>query len=90
MPELPEVETIARGVDRAVAGARIVGASVPRPDVLRVVTTAATFVRRVKGQSIARAAPRANHKVNKLGNRDALVIQPRLNRGIKVEPPAEL
>ena len=90
MPELPEVETIARGVDRAVAGARIVGASVPRSDVLRVVTKSMTFVRRVKGRSIAHAARRAKHIVITLDSGDALVIQPRFTGGIIVKSPAEL
>jgi formamidopyrimidine-DNA glycosylase len=90
VPELPEVETIARGVDRAVAGARIVGAGVPRPDVLRVVTKPATFVRRVKGGSILGAVRRAKHIVITLDDGDALVIQPRFTGGIIVKPPAEL
>lgn len=90
MPELPEVETIARGVDRAVAGARIIEAGVPRPDVLRVVTKPAPFLRRVKGRSIAHAARRAKHIVITLDDGDALVIQPRFTGGIIVKSPAEL
>src|SRR5690242_12793604 len=63
VPELPEVETIARGVHREVAGARIVGVDVPRPDVLRVVTQPRAFARRVTGQVITKVARRAKHVV---------------------------
>lgn len=90
MPELPEVETIARGVARAVTGARIVGAAVPRPDVLRVVTDPPAFIRRVAGRSIARVERRAKHIVIVLDDRDALVVQPRFTGGIIVKTPAEL
>ena len=38
MPELPETETIARGLDRAIRGARIARVHVRRSDVLRHVT----------------------------------------------------
>jgi formamidopyrimidine-DNA glycosylase len=40
VPELPETETIARDLDRAVSGAMIVGVVVRRPDVLREVSAA--------------------------------------------------
>ena len=53
MPELPEVETIARDLDRALAGARIIGVAVTRPDVLREVT-ARQLAKRVTGASIER------------------------------------
>lgn len=89
MPELPEVETIARGVDRAVAGAAIVGVDVPRPDVLRVVTSAHTFARRVTGRTIVRVARRAKHIVITLDDGGALVIQPRFTGGLLVRHPSD-
>jgi formamidopyrimidine-DNA glycosylase len=54
MPELPEVETIARGVNEAVAGRTIEAVGLPRPDVLREVT-ARTFAKRVRGTRITGA-----------------------------------
>jgi len=89
VPELPEVETIARGVDRAVRGARIVGVDVPRPDVLRVVTYPRTFARRVTGRTIERVARRAKHIVISLNDGDALVIQPRFTGGLLVKRRAD-
>ncbi len=59
VPELPETETIARDLDREVAGARIVSASRSRrADVLREVTRA-QFVARVTGATIERCWRRA-------------------------------
>jgi formamidopyrimidine-DNA glycosylase len=89
VPELPEVETIARGIDRATAGARIVGVDVPRPDVLRVVTHPRTFARRLTGHAITRVARRAKHVVITLDDGDALVIQPRFTGGLLVKRAAD-
>lgn len=76
MPELPEVETIARGVHEAVAGRTILDVMVPRPDVLRE-ATATELGRRTVGARIDAAARRAKHIVISLDSGDALVIQPR-------------
>ncbi|MFI5228740.1 MAG: DNA-formamidopyrimidine glycosylase family protein, partial [Gemmatimonadales bacterium] len=54
MPELPETETIARDLDREVAGRSIVGITVTKADVLRGVT-ARRLTSRVKGATIERA-----------------------------------
>src|SRR5262249_2284809 len=58
VPELPETETIARDLDRAITGTRIVDARVVRADVLREVRAAA-FVRRVRDTAIVRCWRRA-------------------------------
>lgn len=93
MPELPEVETIARDVDREVAGRTIVGVTVTKPDVLREVTPRA-LAPRVRGARIERAWRRAKHIVITLSTGEHLVIQPRFTGGLLVAtddtPPAEL
>jgi formamidopyrimidine-DNA glycosylase len=76
MPELPEVETIARGVHQAVTGRTIEAVGIPRPDVLRE-ATARAFARRVRGTVISNAARRAKHIVVSLDSGDSLVVQPR-------------
>jgi formamidopyrimidine-DNA glycosylase len=76
MPELPEVETIARGVHQAVAGRTIEAVGIPRPDVLREVT-ARTFATRVRGATITDSRRRAKHVVISLDSGDSLVVQPR-------------
>lgn len=62
MPELPEVETIARDLNAAVAGATIGGAHVFRRDCLRACTSA-SLARAVTGARIERAWRRAKHVV---------------------------
>lgn len=89
MPELPEVETIARGVNRAVAGATIARVDVPRPDVLREATPR-ELARRVAGVTIRGARRRAKHVVIELESGDAMVIQPRFTGAVIVGTPAEL
>lgn len=89
MPELPEVETIARGIDRAVAGATIATVEVPRPDVLREATPK-ELARRVTGVAITRALRRAKHIVIELGSGDALVIQPRFTGALIAKAPGDL
>jgi formamidopyrimidine-DNA glycosylase len=76
VPELPETETIARDLDRALSGVMIVGVSVKKADVLRD-TTAASLSRRVLGARIERTSRRAKAVVIALDTGDRIVIQPR-------------
>jgi formamidopyrimidine-DNA glycosylase len=84
MPELPEVETIARDLDRALRGARIVGVTVTRPDVLREVT-ARTLAKRTTGSGIDRVWRRATHAVIDLSTSDRLVVQPRFTGALLID-----
>jgi formamidopyrimidine-DNA glycosylase len=87
MPELPEVETIARDLDRALAGARITGVTVTRPDVLREVT-ARTLAKRTTGAGIERVWRRAKHAVIDLSTGDRLVVQPRFTGALLIDDGA--
>jgi formamidopyrimidine-DNA glycosylase len=89
MPELPEVETIARGVNSVVAGHTIEAVAVPRPDVLREVT-ARTFARRVRGNVILSSERRAKHIVISLDGGDSLVVQPRFTGALLATRGADL
>lgn len=84
MPELPETETIARDLDRMVGGARITGAVVHRPDVLREVDPAALSPR-VAGTTIDRAWRRAKLVVLDLDSGDRIVVQPRFTGALLVD-----
>jgi len=84
VPELPETETIARDLDREVAGARIVSVAVTRADVLREVT-ARVFSRRVTGASIGRSWRRAKLIVIDLTTGDRLVVQPRFTGALLID-----
>lgn len=83
MPELPEVETIARDLEREVAGSRIKSVEVSKRDVLRVVG-AATLTRRMKGVTIERCWRRAKLVVLDLSSDDRLVVSLRFTGGFRI------
>jgi formamidopyrimidine-DNA glycosylase len=84
MPELPEIETIARDLDRALRGAVISAVRVTRADVLRE-TTAAKFRARLAGVTIERGWRRAKLIVLDLSSGDRIVIQPRFTGAVLVD-----
>ena len=84
MPELPETETIARDLDRAIAGARITAVRVTKPDVLREVT-AKELPRRITGSSIERAWRRAKLVILDLSSREHVVVQPRFTGALLID-----
>ncbi len=84
MPELPEIETITRDLERMLQGAVITGVRVTHADVLRE-TTPRTFKRRLTGATILRAWRRAKLIVIDLSSGDRLVIQPRFTGALLVD-----
>jgi formamidopyrimidine-DNA glycosylase len=84
VPELPETETIARDLDREVAGARIVNVVVTKADVLREVS-AKEFARRVRGASIDKSWRRAKLIVLDLSTKDRIVVQPRFTGAMLID-----
>jgi formamidopyrimidine-DNA glycosylase len=76
VPELPETETIARDLDRAITGRRITQVAVTRPDVLREGSTN-DLLARVTGREFVRAWRRAKLVVLDLDSGDRIVVQPR-------------
>ena len=87
MPELPETETIARDLDRAIAGNRIIDVRVKRADVLREVD-ARQLRRRVVGAAIDRAWRRAKLIVLDLSSSDRIVVQPRFTGALLIDDGA--
>jgi formamidopyrimidine-DNA glycosylase len=84
MPELPETETIARDLNRAISGSTIESISVSRPDVLREVTPR-QLARRVKGARIEKSWRRAKLVVLDLSTGDRLLVQPRFTGALIVD-----
>ena len=92
MPELPETETIARDLDRAISGRTIVAVEVRRPDVLREIAAPA-LVGRLTGATISRSWRRAKLVVVELSADRRLVVQPRFTGALLLSrgplPPSE-
>ena len=72
MPELPEVETVRRGLQPAMEGARIVRAETRRGD-LRF-PFQKDFVARLEGQTVAGLGRRAKYLMADLGSGDVLLM----------------
>lgn len=83
MPELPEVETIARDLRPHVTGARIGTVHVNKPDVLRNSRPRA-FARALEGRRITELERRAKHLVFLLDDGLRMVIQPRMTGSLSV------
>lgn len=87
MPELPETETIARDLQRALAGASIAGVTVTHADVLRE-TTPAKLRRALTGATIERCWRRAKLVVLDLSTGSRLVVQPRFTGALLIDAGA--
>jgi formamidopyrimidine-DNA glycosylase len=84
VPELPETETIARDLDRAISRSTIVDVRITRDDVLREVD-AEELVRRVRGTTVERAWRRAKLVVLDLSSRERIVVQPRFTGALLID-----
>ena len=84
MPELPETETIARDLDREVAGERITAVVVTKPDVLREVDSH-ELAHRLVGTTIVHCWRRAKLIVLDLDTTDRLVVQPRFTGALLID-----
>jgi len=85
VPELPEVETIARDVRPHLVGATIRGVRVTRPDVLRGVGPR-VFAQALAGRRFTAVGRRAKHLVLVLDDGLRVVIQPRMTGSLVVAP----
>jgi formamidopyrimidine-DNA glycosylase len=89
VPELPETETIARDLNREIAGARVVSVAIRKPDVLREVA-ASGLQKRVAGTSIVRAWRRAKLVVLDLSSEERIVVQPRFTGALLIDTGSNL
>jgi formamidopyrimidine-DNA glycosylase len=72
VPELPEVETVRRGLQPVMEGARIVKLEARRPDLRRPLP--ADFARRVEGQTVTGIGRRAKYLTVDLSSGDVLLM----------------
>jgi formamidopyrimidine-DNA glycosylase len=84
VPELPETETIARDLDGAIRGRKIVKVSVHKADVLREISARA-LSRRLMGTAILRSWRRAKLVVIDLSTGDRIVVQPRFTGALLID-----
>ena len=83
MPELPEVETIARELAPRLTGRRIRSATLAKTDVLRRVSKP-RLLRALSGNTITGVERRAKHAVIRLRSGHRMVIQPRMTGSLVV------
>jgi len=88
MPELPEVETVVRGLRAAgLEGAGIRDVLVQWPGTVAGATPAA-FIRSLRGCRICRLTRRAKYIVAELDNHRHLLVHLRMTGQFRIEPPA--
>ena len=86
MPELPEVEYLARQLQSELVGHRIVTASVVWARSIGDANPC-TFVARITGHTITRAGRRGKHLLLYLESGDVLVIHRRMSGNLYLSPP---
>jgi formamidopyrimidine-DNA glycosylase len=87
VPELPEVETIARELRPVLTGRRIKTAALRKADVLRRVSKP-RLLKTLRGNTVVGVERRAKHAVIRLGSGHRLVIQPRMTGSLIVHERA--
>ncbi|MEP7347620.1 MAG: DNA-formamidopyrimidine glycosylase family protein, partial [Gemmatimonadaceae bacterium] len=83
MPELPETETIARDLDRMIAGRQVTDVRVLRPDVLRLLSGPA-IATQLTGSTIVRSWRRAKSVVLDMVDGHRILVQPRFTGVLSV------
>jgi formamidopyrimidine-DNA glycosylase len=72
MPELPEVETVRRGLQPVMEGARFLGVEARRPDLRRPLPP--DFVKRLEGRTVTGLGRRAKYLLADLSSGDVLMM----------------
>ncbi len=87
MPELPEVETVRRGLAPVMEGARIIRVEARRPDLRRPLPR--DFVKRLEGQTVTGIGRRAKYLTADLASGDVLLMHLGMSGSFRVshEPP---
>ena len=87
MPELPEVETVARDLQRWVAGATIIGAEVRWERTIRHPQPSDRFVGELRGATIQRVGRRAKSVLLHLDDGRVMTVALRMTGALIVAPP---
>jgi formamidopyrimidine-DNA glycosylase len=87
VPELPEVETVRRGLAPVMEGARILRLEARRPDLRRPLQP--DFVRRVEGETVTTLGRRAKYLLAELAAGDVLVMHLGMSGSFRVSRKAD-
>lgn len=87
MPELPEVEFVARQLETELVGHQIVSAHVSWARSIRDMDTR-EFEERVAGQAVTRVGRRGKYLLLFLSGGDVLVVHRRMSGNLSISPPA--
>ena len=87
MPELPEIETVCRGLARPFTGAVIESAAVRRPDLRRPFPRG--LVQKLTGRRITHVARRAKYALLHMNDGSVLVLHLGMSGRVKILPPAK-
>ena len=86
MPELPEVELVARAIERALRGARFETAKLIRPG-LAPDTTPREFARRLRGAKVCGVGRRGKHILTSFENGETLITHLRMTGSFRLVGP---
>jgi formamidopyrimidine-DNA glycosylase len=86
MPELPEVELVARSLDRLIGGRTIIAAKLLRPG-LAPSNTPREFARLLRGARVERVGRRGKHILTELDNGHVLITHLRMTGRFLLLPP---
>lgn len=86
MPELPEVELVARALERSVSGARFESAKLIRPG-LAPDTTPREFARRLRGARVSGVGRRGKHILTTFENGETLITHLRMTGSFRIVRP---
>jgi formamidopyrimidine-DNA glycosylase len=87
VPELPEVETVARDLQRWIAGATVVGVAVSWPRTIANPQPPERFVAELEGATIVRVGRRAKSVLLHLADGRVLTVALRMTGALIVAPP---
>lgn len=86
MPELPEVETVCRGMARVLEGRRVTRVEVRRPDLRRPIPT--DLAERMLGAVVTRITRRAKYALIHTDRGDVVVLHLGMSGRVRVDPDA--
>lgn len=86
MPELPEVETVCRGMARVMEGRRIARVEVRRPDLRRPIP--ADLAERMTGAVVTRITRRAKYALLHTNRGDVVILHLGMSGRVRVDPEA--